>query len=106
MRLLACNVALRPGLLVRVHVPATADHPSSLLQLSTVASPCLPCWMEHACAAPSQICAAKGKQVAVIMDLQGPEIRTSFLLDKAKGARVSHLELMVSFSAPGRADRS
>lgn len=44
---------------------------------------------------PLQICEAKGRIVAVIMDLQGPEIRTSFLLDKQGGKRVTSIELKV-----------
>lgn len=41
----------------------------------------------------SQICKTKGRTVATIMDLQGPEIRTSFLIDRASGQRISKLDI-------------
>jgi hypothetical protein len=40
-----------------------------------------------------QICAARQRNVAVIMDLQGPEIRTSYLVDRASGSRASKVDI-------------
>jgi pyruvate kinase len=40
-----------------------------------------------------QVCAAKGRSVAVLMDLQGPEIRTSYIIDRETKKRVDKLEL-------------
>ncbi len=45
------------------------------------------------CCALAQVCASKGRHVATIMDLQGPEIRTSFLRDRDTGERISKLTL-------------
>ena len=41
----------------------------------------------------TQLCASKGRTVAVLMDLQGPEVRTSYLIDRATKARIDKLEL-------------
>ena len=40
-----------------------------------------------------QIAASKGRSVAILMDLQGPEVRTSYLVDRATNQRIDRLEL-------------
>lgn len=40
-----------------------------------------------------QICEAKGRHVATIMDLQGPEIRTSYLIDRETKKRIDKVEV-------------
>jgi len=40
-----------------------------------------------------EICKRKGRSVATLMDLQGPEVRTSYLIDKQSGVRIDSIEL-------------
>lgn len=40
-----------------------------------------------------EVCAAKGRSVATMMDLQGPEVRTSYLIDHNTKQRIDKLEL-------------
>ncbi len=41
----------------------------------------------------TQVCKAKKRTVAVLMDLRGSEIRTSYLRDRARGERIKSIKL-------------
>lgn len=44
---------------------------------------------------PFQVCAAEGRNVAVMLDLEGSVVRSSFLIDQDSRLRVAKIELQV-----------
>lgn len=51
----------------------------------------LPC----ACVRVHRVCASEGRNVAVLLDLEGGTVRSSFLIDHATKKRISKIELKV-----------
>ncbi len=57
----------------------------------------LPC----ACVRVHRVCASEGRNVAVLLDLEGGTVRSSFLIDHATKKRISKIELKVRWIGRG-----